>query len=150
MTFTPFLIRSNPHERWISGCQAIFAGFVARATDLKIQPTIRNFWTTDQHALLIPSLRDIERSQSSTADQVPKGDLSASEDQDRDLQNTLFGLLNSSQNKFTEPSTTAAGQSDPLDQSWKLTKAGKQTFHLLPNPTTSTDLIGGSSTRFIT
>ncbi|WWC96476.1 hypothetical protein V866_003344 [Kwoniella sp. B9012] len=60
--------------------------------------------------------------------------------QDTILQTTLYQLLNSKQNKFTKLSSSTSQSSDVIDQEWELTKAGKQTFRLIPKPTTSIDL----------
>ncbi|KAK6907715.1 hypothetical protein L486_05635 [Kwoniella mangroviensis CBS 10435] len=140
MTFTSFPSKTSPHDRWVSGCQAIFAGFVARATELKMQPTIRHFWSTDQSLLLLPSLRSMVHSQQQHQHPIQNDNDDTRASQDTILQNTLYLLLNSKQNKFTKFSSSTIQPSDVIDQEWELTKAGKQTFHLRPNPTTSIDL----------
>ncbi|WVQ65401.1 uncharacterized protein L199_003577 [Kwoniella botswanensis] len=140
MTFTPFLGKTSPHDRRRSGCQAIFAGFVARAIELKIRPTIRHFWSTDQSSLLLPSLRSMVHSQQQLQHPAQNDNDDTSISQDTISQNTLYQLLNSKQNKFTKLSSSTLQSSDAIDQEWELTKAGKQTFRLIPNPTTSIDL----------
>ncbi|WRT68075.1 uncharacterized protein IL334_005050 [Kwoniella shivajii] len=130
MTWTKITIASNRHEMWISGCQAIFAGFVSSAIETGVPPAIKDFWTTDQAILLEATLMEILHSDLMKLASARYCDPLGKENDKLALQMILYDILSSTHNKYTKPISCPANIVESIDQRWAMTKAGRETFRL--------------------